>query len=101
MGPMDLAHGLKCIAAPDCDRRRGPLTNAIHGQHNRLLKWGGKEGGSRMALVVLGEEELAINPAASRERPKRLLQFRLLKELFFYPEWHRRSERLETAWRVG
>ena len=53
-----------------------------------------------MALVVLGEEELAIDPAASRESSKRLFQLRLLKEPFLDPKWDRHSERLETVWRV-
>ena len=87
MRPVDLAHRLKCVAAADGNRCRGPLADAVHGQHDRLLKWGGKEGGSRMALVVLGEEKLAIDLAAWREGSKRLLQFRLLKELFLDPEW--------------
>ena len=67
MRPMDLAHRLKCVAAADGNRCRGPFADAVHGQHDCLLKWGRKEGGGRMALVVLGEEKLAIDLAAWRE----------------------------------
>ena len=73
MRPMDLAHRLKCVAPADGNRCRGPFADAVHGQHDCFLKWGRKEGGGRMALVVLGEEELAIDLAASREGSKRLL----------------------------
>src|SRR5262249_40438293 len=79
VGPADLFYGLQRVAAAHRNGCRGPLTDAVHGQHDRLIKWGRKEGGGRMALVVLREQKLAIYLAARRERPKRLFQFRLLK----------------------
>ena len=73
MWPVDFAHRLKCVAPADGDRCRGPFADPVHGQHDCFLKWGRKEGGSRMALVVLGEEKLAIDLAAWRISLERLL----------------------------
>src|SRR5262249_9654339 len=73
MRPVDFAYRLKCVAPADGNRGRGPFADAVHGQDNCLLKWGREEGGGRMALVVLGEEKLTIDLAASREGSKRLL----------------------------
>src|SRR4029079_8721614 len=100
MRPVDRIHRLECPAPTNVKPKRGPPARAVHGQHDSLLKWRGKESRGRMTLVVLGEQELVIDPAASREDSKRLFQVRLLKKFLFYPKWNRHSERLETTWCV-
>ena len=54
-----------------------------------------------MALVVLGEEQLAVDPAARRRGLERLLQVRLLEQLLLDPERHRHAERAKAARRIG
>ena len=75
MRPMDFTHRLKGVAPADCHRRRRPFANPVHGQHDCLLKWGGKKGGRRVALVMLGEKKLAIDLAALAKVPSDFSKF--------------------------
>src|SRR5262245_19944825 len=100
MRPMDLTHSVECIISANCHRRRGPLAHAIHSQHSRLRKGRCKEGGCRMALMVLRKEELAMDLAGRCVGPERLFEVRLLKQLLLNPKRDGHPERPEAAWGV-
>ena len=54
-----------------------------------------------MALVMLGEEKLAVDLAAGRIGLQRLFQVGLLKQLVLDPKGDGHAERLEAARRIG
>src|SRR5262249_13600767 len=95
--PAYLAHRLERIGATNCYRSSGPLADTIHREHDRLVKWGGKESGRRMTFVVFGKKELSHSITTSRESFKLFFQSRLLEKLFLNPKRNRQLERLETA----
>jgi hypothetical protein len=101
VGKVDLALQVQGVAAADGDRGGGPFSHPIHGQHDGFMEWRGEEGGGRVALVVLGKQELCTDLAARRELRQRLLQVLLLEQLLLDPQWDRPAEGGKAARRVG
>ena len=77
---------LEAIARAEADGGGGPLADAVHGQHSRLVEGRREEGAGRVALMVLGEQELRVasKPASIARKLRR--EQTLLEQLFLEPD---------------
>src|SRR6185295_14822857 len=55
-----LAQQLELIAAPDTDRRRGPLADAVHRDNGGLFERRREKRGCGVRFVVLAEQDFAV-----------------------------------------
>ena len=86
---VQLFEEVQLAASPVAVTRSRPLAHAVHRQHSRALERRREEGGGRVRLVVLGEENLAAESHLLRD----LLAY---PELLAQPQRHRHAERAEA-----
>ena len=88
---------VEVVAAAEADRRRRPLADPVHGQDGGFLERRGKERRGGVALVMLGEEELAVPVAVARKLLQLVVQQPLLEQLFAQPQRDRHPERAKAV----
>ncbi len=87
---MDLPEQFDIAAAPDPVRGRGPLADAVDGQDRRVLERRREEGAGRMGLMMLGVENLALEP-------KGVPHLAVHVKFVLQPHWCGLEKRLEAA----
>src|SRR5437764_10960101 len=99
MGEMNFLCDGDVAAVADRDARGRPLAHAVHRQDCRAFERRGKEGGSRVAQMMFGEEQPARYCVGIRNFTQFVGEQLLLKKLLLEPERYRHSERTKPAWR--
>ena len=97
MREVDLARELEAIAAADAGRGRRPFADAVEREYRGFLERGGKEGGGRVALVMVGKEQAGIPVDVGVELGQVLPQQPFLEQLLLEPERNRHAERAKAA----
>ena len=60
MRKMDFLENFEAIAVADGRRGRGPFTDAVHGEHGRVIERRRIKGGSRVAEMMLAKQQPAL-----------------------------------------
>ncbi len=100
----DLLVHLEPVAAAHADARGRPLADPVDGQHRGRLERRGEERARRMALVMLGEQQAALDlfgveAVGLGQLLELLAQQALLEQLLLEPHRHRHAERGEALGR--
>ncbi|OPZ77537.1 MAG: hypothetical protein BWY77_01683 [bacterium ADurb.Bin431] len=90
---MDFGLEVEVVGAAAAPRGGGPFTYAIHGQDGRLGEGGGEKGSGRVGLVVLREEDLALEAEFLADKVGD-------PELFLEPEGHGHEKAAQAEWGI-
>ncbi len=93
---MNLARHLDLVADAEAERCRHPFADAVHRQDCGAFERRRIERARRMALMVLGEEQLAFPVEVGRKALQFLDQQAFLEQLFLQQDRNRHRERLEA-----
>src|SRR6516162_6320795 len=101
MGKVDFLQRVNTVISADADARGGPFSDTVDGEDQRLVEGRWIKGTSRVAPVMLGEQQLAVPVEARRPRLEPLAKQVLLKQFLLEPQWQSHAERGKTAGREG
>src|SRR6516162_4551759 len=101
MGKVDFLQHINAVISADPRTRGGPFSDTVDGEDQRLVEGRRIKGASRVASVMLGEQQLAVPVEARRPRLEPLAKQVLLKQFLLEPQWQSHAERGKTAGREG
>src|SRR6266404_3643845 len=101
VGKVDFLPQVDAMLPADPDSRGGPLSDTVHCEDQRFFEWRRIESTRGVALVVLGEQQLALPVKIRRSRFEPLAKKVLLEQLLLDPQRQSHAERSEPARREG
>src|SRR5271169_4934431 len=101
MGKVNFLQHVNALISADPRTCRGPFSDTVDCEDQRLVEGRRIKGASRVAPVMLGEQQLALPVEARRPRPEPLANQVLLKQFLLEPQWQSYAERSKTARREG
>src|ERR1700730_11639986 len=98
---MDFLAHLDAVISANPDARGGPLSNTVHCEDQRLLERRRIESAGRVALVMLGEQQLVLPVEVGRPRFAQHAKKVLLQQFLLEPHWQSHAERGKPPRREG